>query len=226
LATDNLIRSPGRTGLVIASLAAFVALMIQVAGVTHSSKVAILDWFNRSISAHLFVTANSPVTSAGRGLSMKENVGRRLAELPEVEKVVPVRFKQLDFKDDTISLIALDASAFYRADLLSRPVPGLELLPRLTQSGTVLVSENFALLHGVHAGEWIPLSGPRGPLQFHVLGTVQDYNHPRGTIVIDRRHYLEHFRDELVDVFDIYLRSEQEQTEQKLSAALCMPTQA
>jgi putative ABC transport system permease protein len=226
LAADNLIRSPGRTGLVIASLAAFVALMIQVAGVTHSSKVAVLDWFDHSVAAHLFVTANSPVTSADRRLSMKESVGRRLAELPEVEKVVPVRFKQLDFKDDTISLIALDASAFYRADLLARPVPGLELLPRLTQSGTVLVSENFALLHGVHAGEWITLPGPRGPLQFHVLGTVQDYNHPRGTVVIDRQYYLEHFRDDLVDVFDIYLRPPEEQARHKLSAALCAPAQA
>src|SRR5262249_39654851 len=38
LAVDNLARSPGRTGLVVAALAAGVALLFQTAGVTQSSE--------------------------------------------------------------------------------------------------------------------------------------------------------------------------------------------
>ncbi|HXG13401.1 MAG TPA: FtsX-like permease family protein [Gemmataceae bacterium] len=220
LAADNLIRSPGRTGLVIASLAAFVALMMQTAGVTQSSEDAVLTWVDHSIAADLFVTANSPVTASGQSLAMQESVGRQLETLLEVEKAVPVRFKQVEFRDDRVFLIALDAGAFYSADLLPAPVPGLELLPRLSKSGAVLVSENFALLHGVGAGESITLRGPGGPVQLHVLGTVQDYSWNRGTVVIDREHYLEHFRDDLVDVFDLYIRPPEAQIRIKLSAAL------
>src|SRR5262249_52078025 len=97
LASDNLARSPGRTGLVIAALAAGVALMVQTSGVMRSSEDTILDWIDQSLAADLFVTANAPVT-ASQGLTMSEDIGKLLESLPQVCKAVPVRFQRVTFR--------------------------------------------------------------------------------------------------------------------------------
>src|SRR5262249_14260178 len=99
-----------------------------------------------------------------------------------------------------------DAAEFYRVDQGRAAVPGLELYPRLREPGNVLVSENFAALHGVREGETFSLQGPRGPIELRVLGRVVDYSWNRGTILMDRGQFRTLFDDPLVDVFDVYLR--------------------
>src|SRR5262249_23195211 len=63
LAADNLIRSPGRTGLVIAAIAATGALMVQTAGFIRSTEVALLTWIDEKTSSALFVVSGCPVTA-------------------------------------------------------------------------------------------------------------------------------------------------------------------
>jgi putative ABC transport system permease protein len=226
LAADNLVRAPGRTGLVIASLAAFVALMLQTAGVTLSSRNAVLSWVDNSISADLFVTANSPVTASGASLEMDEGLGRRFEALPEIDRAVPVRFRQKNFRTDQVFVIALDAANFHKPDQISNPVRGLESLRYLTEPGTVIVSENFAVLHGVGQGDPITLQGPRGEVNFRIIDTVLDYSWNRGTIVMDREQYRDQFQDDLVNVFDLYVRPESTQANLKLLAGLSVAPQA
>src|SRR5262249_47347983 len=121
LAADNLARSPGRTGLVIAALAAVVALMLQTAGLTLSSEQAILDWVDESIAADLFVSANSPVTSSGKSMPMKEALGQEIAGLDGVERVLPVRFKRFTFRDKMVFLTAFDAQSSHDVDQYRAP---------------------------------------------------------------------------------------------------------
>jgi putative ABC transport system permease protein len=225
LAGDNLTRAPLRTGLVIAILAAFVALMMQTAGVTLSSEDAVMDWVDGSISAHLFVTANSPITASGQNLAMPPELGDRIAGLPEVERCVKVRYQQVHFRDDRVFLIALDPD-FYSAERLPNALPGLQRLPLLKEPGTALISENFALLHRVGEGDQISIPGPRGPVELRVMGTVVDYSWNRGTVIMGRDQYVYHFDDPLVDVFNLYIRSEEEQVRLLSLAALSAAPQA
>src|SRR5204862_3059320 len=82
LAADNLVRAPGRTGLVIAALAAGVALVMQTAGIIRSNRVALRDWVQESIAADLVVTSGSPVSSGGRGQPMDPNLRQQLKAVP------------------------------------------------------------------------------------------------------------------------------------------------
>lgn len=225
LAADNLSRAPGRTGLVIASLAAFVALMLQTAGVTLSSKEAVRSWVNRSISADLFVTANSPITASGQNLPMEEWLGERIAGMPEVARCVTVRYQQVEYRGERVFLTAVDPD-FYRDGLIADPLPGLELLPFIKEPGTALISENFALLHDVAVGDQIELKGRYARVPLRVLGTLPDYSWPRGTIIMSRQNYLISFDDPLVDVFNVYVRSEEEQRQHRLLAAFGSAPQA
>jgi putative ABC transport system permease protein len=205
LAADNLARSPGRTGLVIAALAAGVALVLETTGVTLSSEEEVLRWIDDSIGADLFVSANSPISSGGQNLPVDEDLGRKIAVLPGVEAALPARFRRVEFRDRLVFLIALDADGFYHAGPHGQPSPRRLTFDRLTEPGTALMSENFAALYGVAEGDTIALRGPHGPVALRLVGTVVDYSWNRGVLIVDRGWYRDQFGDALVDVFDVFL---------------------
>jgi putative ABC transport system permease protein len=213
LAADNLARSPGRTGLVIAAVAAVVALMFETAGLITTSEDAIFTWLDQLIAADLFVTANGPITSGGQIVSMPESLGQQIAALPEVEAVVPVRFQHFDYQNKIVSLIAVDVANFAAVTPERIPASRRQAYDRLREPGTVLVSESFAVLYGVGVGDQLHIPSPRGPLDLRVVGTLVDYTWNRGTVFINRAFYRSYFNDPLIDLFDIYLRHPERDTE-------------
>ncbi len=129
----------------------------------------------------------------------------KLRSLPEVEAAVGVRFHFLDFRERLIIMLAVDTNAF-AADSSRSIARNLGKYPRLREGGTVLVSENFAALYGVHPGDHIAVRGRDGLLTLEVIGTMVDYTWNRGTILVDRAWYRKVFGDDLVDIWDVYLR--------------------
>jgi putative ABC transport system permease protein len=205
LGADNLVRSPRRTGLVIAALAATGGLLVQTAGLIRSTEEAIFTWIDRDIAADLFVTCGSPLTQATLVQPLDARLRRTLASLDEVDAVVGVRFHLLDFRDRLVFLLAADTDAFGPSQDRSL-ARNLGRYPRLRQGGTALVSENFAALYGVRVGDRIQVRGPRGPLELEVLGTILDYTWNRGTILVDRTWYRRVFADPQVDILDVFLK--------------------
>lgn len=210
MAVDDLARAPGRTGVVIAAVSAGVALLFQTAGLIRSNEDAIRDWVDRSIAGDLFVTAGGPLCATGQTLPMAEAVGEKLARAFPGVGVVPMRFRYLDWRRNgrvnRILLLALDAQSYYDANENRRPpLPELESYRQLSQPGTVLVSENFAELHGVRVGNMLVLPGSEGPVALRVIGTVIDYSCNHGTVIVDRAQYRSQFDAGLVDVLDVYV---------------------
>jgi putative ABC transport system permease protein len=207
LAADNLARSAGRTGLVIAALAAGTALLVETAGLTHSSQSAIMDWVDRAFASELVVTANSPIGGSGDSMEMEEQIGQSIAEIPDVEAVVPLRFRRPIFRDQSIVLLtAVDTQLYAQSAGARADLPGREFYPQLTEPGTVLVSNNFAALFHVQPGDHITLPGKRGVLKLRVVGSVLDYSWNRGSLIMDRAFYRQEFEDRLVDAFDVFLK--------------------
>jgi putative ABC transport system permease protein len=205
LAADNLVRSPGRTGIVIAALAATAGLVFGLAGFIHSTKQTVYTWIDDKIAADLFVTCGGSIDSASLTQPMDSKLGDKLTSLPEVEAAVGVRFHILDFRERIIFMLAIDANAF-RGDSTRSLARNLGKYPRLREGGTILVSENFAALYGVHPGDHISVRGRDGPLTLEVIGTMVDYTWNRGTILVDRVWFSKVFGDDLVDIWDVYLR--------------------
>jgi putative ABC transport system permease protein len=228
LAADNLVRSPGRTGLVIAALAATGGLMVQTAGFLRSSHEAIREWVDEKIAADLFVTSGSSVTSGGAAISMQDNMQAKLEAIDGVEAILPIRFYRLDFtppnatartgtsrpgarpgKGDEriVFLVAIDTGTFVRAGK-DRPLArSLQQHPELRQRGKVVVSQNFAALYNVKVGDHFPVPVRKGKvIEVEVVGTVVDYSWNRGTIILDRAWFREEFNDSQVDVFDLFLK--------------------
>jgi putative ABC transport system permease protein len=211
LAADNLVRAPGRTGLVIAALAASIALFVETAGVICSNEDAILAWLDRSITTDLIVTSGGALGTTGQNIPMGEDVARHIhEEFPDV-KVLAISFRNVDWDyqggKTRVLLAGIDARVYYEANMEGHaPVPHLDLFRRLAdEKGAAVVSDNFAQLHGVKAGDRIALPSLHGPIEFRILGTIEDYSWNRGTIFVDRANCTEELDFKLADVYDLYL---------------------
>jgi putative ABC transport system permease protein len=123
-----------------------------------------------------------------------------------VETVLPARVCRQLFRDTQILMTAVNANEVYRVAVKRPGVKTAELYRALgDRPDGVLVSENFAILHGVKVGDTLTLSSPNGPVALHVVGQLVDYLWPHGSIVVNRAHYLKHWEDSRVDLFDVYL---------------------
>jgi putative ABC transport system permease protein len=210
LAADNLVRSPGRTGIVIAALAAGVALFMQTAGTVDSNRVAIGQWVDDSIGADIVVTSGSPVSAGGKSKTMDVGLAKELEQIPGVERALPVRMRKPIYNGTQVFMIVIDADDYLKMDSQrERKIAGLDLFEKLahTKNG-VIVSDNFAALHGVGAGDVIPLTTHEKLVKFTIIGTLPDYSWNHGSLFVNRKDYEHYWHDRRVDVFDIYLRGD------------------
>jgi hypothetical protein len=146
----------------------------------------------------------------GQNLPMAPGILDRLEEMCPEARVVPVRFRYLDWqrsgRPSRVLLCALDAERYYAANQDRSPtLPDLDLYRRLSEPGTALVSKNFAALYGIGANDPLTLPGAEGPVTLRVIGTVEDYMCSRGTVLVDRCQYRQQFNGLLSDAFNIYL---------------------
>jgi putative ABC transport system permease protein len=211
LAADNLVRSPGRTGLVIAALAASVALLVQTSGVIRSNEDSILAWLDRSVTADLILTSGGPISTSGQAIPMSDEVAAKIKEEVPGTEALPLCVRSLDWerhgRPTRIVLMGLDAGVYYNVNRKRHnPVPNLHLFRDLADTpGTAVVSENFAELYRVRAGDVIEVPGRDGPVALRVLGAFEDYTWNRGTIFVHRAFFRESLDLGLVDAFDLYL---------------------
>jgi putative ABC transport system permease protein len=207
LAADNLLRAPGRTGVVVGALAAGVALMFQTAGIGKSNEEPVLEWLDRAVSADMFVVSGDPNAAIGI-MAMQPEVAQQLRAIPGVETTMTIRYAQPDFNGRVVFLTAIDAQVYHDSNRNRSKLPKLGLFKKLLEPNTCLVSENFAALNHVGPGDTIALQGPHGPVSLQIAGAIPEYSWSRGTILVDRNFYAKVFEDPLVDSIHVFLQPE------------------
>ena len=225
LAADNLVRSPGRTGLVIAALAAGVSLTVQTAGVIVSNERSLLDWVDRSHHADLVITSGGPL-SATTSLTSLGNEARGALmpseALPEGTQLVAYCYRHPDYDSPTrgptkIFITLIEAQNYYDANRTrGGSSQELEMYRRLaTEPNGVIISDNFARTHGVKVGDEISLEGGADQhVQLKVIGQVEEYQWVRGSLILDLTKHVDSFgiRSSLgqvnYDAFEVYFPPE------------------
>jgi putative ABC transport system permease protein len=208
IAADNLVRAPGRTGMVIGALAAGVCLIVETAGIIRSNREAILDWVDSSIAADVIVTSGSPVGSGGQNNQMEESLGAELKKIPGVEEVLPNRLRtDILYRGFLVAISTTVADRAYDLEKqrLNKPNEAKLLKAMAHDKNAVIISGNFSALYHVYQGDVITLNTPTGEVAFHVIGATEDYTWNLGTIFMNRRDYVEHWQDDSVSVFEVYL---------------------
>src|SRR5205807_2402214 len=158
-------------GVVVGALAAGVALMFQIAGIGKSNEERVFDWLDRVISADFFVICGD-LNSSTSMVPMQPDVAERLKELPGVEGTMTIRYTQPEYNGQQVCMTAQDARIYHDSNRNRSQLPLLHLFTKLTEPNTCLISENFAALNKVEAGDTILLQGPGGPVPMRILGVV------------------------------------------------------
>ena len=207
LAADNLLRAPGRTGVVIGALGAGVAVIFQTAGVGLSNEVPVVQWLDEVIQADRFLFGGSLAEATSSQTPLDPQLLADARRIPGVEGVVGLRYVRPEYNGTLVFLVAIDGTAYAEGNARRAPGnrEGLDKLRTLTRPNAILVSDNFARLHDKKPGDTVTLPGPRGPVELRILDTLRDYSWSRGTIFIDRTVYAALFQDPLVDIAHVYL---------------------
>jgi putative ABC transport system permease protein len=198
--------------LTVGALALGFAMIIVIGGLITSTEVPILAWITDAVRADLLVTSGSAITGGGEHTPMAAALGDQLLGDPArptgIQTVVPVRMVHIDYGQFRVLLCAVAMDRYRRQTRLTMTTGAPDAFHRLAaepHNRLALVSDNFAIQHGIHAGDELELPTPRGRLRWQVIATVPDYSWNRGTIILDWEGYRHWFGDSLVDVFHVYL---------------------
>jgi len=213
LALDSILGSPGRARFVMSAVALSVGVVVQMAGTIRSNEEGVTRWVDRSIAGDLFVTSGGPLTASGQSRPMPKDLMDEIMRILPGAEVVPMRFRFVEIlrssHADRVLVLALDAMRYVAANERRIPlIPDLASFKELTSRGTMIVSENYAELHGLRLGDSQYIPSSKGPISLRCVGIVPDYSCACGTVMVDENAHPE-FADKSADVLDVYLADAQ-----------------
>src|SRR3954464_14959143 len=104
-------------------------------------------------------------------------MGGELAAIPGIARIQPVRNARVMFRGTPVMIVAIDVASI--AETARRPaVEGDddEMYRRTAAGRGLLLSDNLAPLHHLHAGDTIERAAPNGVTRLPIAGIVVDYS--------------------------------------------------
>lgn len=180
-------------GGVVASLALAVALTVMVA----SFRGSVMQWLDAVLPSPLYVRSALGTPGSDAAL-LPASLAEVVAQLPEVERVQPLRASPLQL-EPTLPALTVLSRPLGADPAQSLPLVG-EALPVPPGRTGVYVSEAVVDLYGLRPGmDWPALSkafspaaldGQAPPAIFYIAGVWRDYARQTGAVVMDRAVWL------------------------------------
>lgn len=202
LASGNLSRSRGRTAATVSAIMISLAMLMSVGGLTDSFKDSIDRWVERSIGADVFVAAEP------FDLSINKSYIKRIAAIPGVKEVSPVRFFFVRVGDKTFTFRAIEPKTF-------RPMADLQFVEgtsdsawrRLERENALFISTVVADRLKLGSGDSIKIKTNEGPKAFPVAGVIVDFGGETGDVIVGSRTVMKRYFD-LDDVNSFRIKTE------------------
>jgi putative ABC transport system permease protein len=205
LAVDAMIQAPRRSAATVGALMIGLMLVFSTGAYIQSYRHMIDRWSDQMLNSDLFVSTSATLHSTTYHFS--EELGRRIGQLPEVQRLENIRFTNIPFRGETATVVAIEMDGFLAR--ATRAITGGDLQTArdaLPSGKGLLVSRNFAARWGTRSGELLHLDTPTGALELPVVGIVDDYRSDKGSIFMDRALYKSKWQDAAVDVIDVSLK--------------------
>jgi putative ABC transport system permease protein len=205
LASDSLHRNPIRSGITVATLVISLAAIFTIAAFVNSVRGSLLAWIDQMVTADLIVSSGAR-TAGPRNVPLREDLLPELRKIPGIEVIDLYRLVRSSYLGKPILIESF--SARDSAQVRTLPMAngdGERALGEMAEGKGVIVSESFQSKFGVGRGDTLELATPSGKIAFAVLGVYVDYSSDSGSVLLDRALYKKHWRDELLDAFDLWL---------------------
>ncbi len=210
LGLDYVERTLDRATLNVLALMVTVSMSITIGGWLASLESSVRAWLDQMTAADFSVTAGSPVLDQ-RHLPLSPEVMTKLAPVSGIDEMQAMRMVEYRIGDKTVSLVASNTDAFLRN--AKRRHKGWRVLRGEPEIGEhelrdnlfAVLGENAAQRLNLDAGDTLTLESPKGAVTFKVRAVVVDYSSHEGSVYIDRKHYLAHWDDPILDVINLYV---------------------
>ncbi len=200
-----MIQSPRRSSATVGALMVGLMFVFSTGAYIQSYKQMIDRWTHRMLNADLVVATSALLRSTSYHFS--EDMGHRIAALPEVNSVENIRFTFIPYRGDTVALNSNEMDIFLaRAPDAIEDANAKDIRDRLSRGEGALISRNFSARWKCRVGDHVQLNSPTGVLNLPVLGIVEDYRSDKGSIFIDRALYKKYWKDDAVDFVNVNLK--------------------
>ncbi len=170
------------TAFSVSSLSMAVCLLVGITLLVGSFRETLVRWVERSLRADVYVTATVGAR-AGPQATLNPDLVARLARVPEVRGVDPLRRLSLPVGGRRVAVVAVDLNRpaeQRRLGLLS----GADAVARALRERGVLVGEPLAQSASLTVGDAVMIEGPLGTVRLPVSGVYRDYTEG-GSVTMD-----------------------------------------
>ena len=205
IAVDTMIQSPRRTSATVGALMIGLSFVFSVGAYVRSYQTTVSDWMERILNADIIV--NTSENARSRTYHFSEDLGKKLAEIPGVQRIENIRFLFLPYADDSVALVALDMGGWFAR--VSNVVEGAdenEVKGKIIRGEGVLVARNFVSRYNLGVGDRLKFQTPTQPFDFPILGIIEDYTSEKGAVFFDRELYKRYWNDPAVDIIDLIVK--------------------
>ncbi len=197
LAITHLRQPSGRHRLAAAGLLCAVAMTAGMAILVASFDRTMRGWIERTFQADLYLSSDGAQSASTQNRISKETWGA-VTSHPAVADWNVIQVAELALAGGDTMLVGAELGFARRHTPLAwRNEPRDDAIwdPE-RNGGQALVSEAFLSRFGVGAGAGLELPTPKGVKRVTIAGVFSDYGNERGSVVVDRRHFVEWFGDE------------------------------
>jgi putative ABC transport system permease protein len=204
LAADSLIQAPRRTSASVAAVMLSLALVVAFAGMARASYLSIIEWMDAALNPDLFVMPSQDIVI--RTVRFPPDMEKELAAIAGIERIQPVRNARIVFRGTPVMIVATDVASL--GETAPRdPVAGdpREMYRKTAAGEGLIVSDNLAELQNLRVGDVLEIPAPHETIRLPIVAVVVDYSDQQGTILMDRRLFMKHWRDDTINAFRAYL---------------------
>jgi len=198
-------RNRGRNTVAIAALGLALANVVNADTLIGSMKAATDAWLGRSFRADVFVFAGTEVHAKFEH-PLPSSLRGALGAIPNVEFVQAFRMARRTFQGQPFYLVSEDFEGYRRYNELAVVAGDLSrALPELEAGTGIAASETFTRNFKLGLGDSVTLDTPDGPKPFRIALVYTDYRADIGILFTTRSAYQRIFRDDLVDLYSVYV---------------------
>lgn len=197
----------GRTAVAVASLMIGIAMMVSLAVMISSFRQTVITWVQQTLKADLWIEPASKFGSKQTGRMSPQSVAF-IRTLPGVAAVDAFFEFPITYHGNPTRLGTGDFPVLAQHGnlLFMNGDTAPEVLKRVIQHPSVIVTEAFSTRNHVKQGDTITLDTPDGPKPFAVEAVYYDYSSDLGYIVMPRQWYRQFYHDERISNIAVYLQ--------------------
>lgn len=191
LAITHLRQPSGRHRLAAAGLLCAVAMTAGMAILVASFDATMRGWIEQTFQADLYISSDG-AQSASTENRISPATWRALVSHPAVADSNVIQAARLQLPGGETMLVGVEfAFAQRHTPLAWRDRPRTDSVwDPARNEGLVLVSEAFFYRFNLGLGDRFEIPTPSGPHTVEIAGVFSDYGNERGSIVIERRHFV------------------------------------